>query len=432
VREATSNDPWGPSSTLMAEIAEMTYNVMAYTEIMSLILERLNDKNKNWRHVYKALVLLTTSRRWPQQCKENLFVIQSLRDFQFTEEAKDYGQNVREKAKQLRSAHRERLHASGMIGGGRPTVSVWRDCLRRAQRRVRIRPDRQRWPRSSWRRRRRRWRRRGEDVELELALAISKEEHAEELKRREAEGLKDDLKLKMASRLARKNRAAWSTSSTHRCQPPRPTVRTPWGARRPPLGSLGPGPIPGLRLTRPRAALHPCRTRPPRIRGLFSATPSQPQAGGGTFDYAFGSPATPGRPLFSRLPRAAGFPADGSTRRATPSNRLARKSRTASLGDHGNWLNLDSLVAQPKGTRAADSLRAAAPGCLRRRHGFGLSAVTGSAGARAFRSLIEAPQQRRRSKPPAYRRRPSIPGASQQSRQQPPRLPQPQPPSCSP
>ena len=26
VREATSNDPWGPSSTLMNEIAQMTYN----------------------------------------------------------------------------------------------------------------------------------------------------------------------------------------------------------------------------------------------------------------------------------------------------------------------------------------------------------------------------------------------------------------------
>ena len=26
VREATSNDPWGPASTLMAEISELTYN----------------------------------------------------------------------------------------------------------------------------------------------------------------------------------------------------------------------------------------------------------------------------------------------------------------------------------------------------------------------------------------------------------------------
>lgn len=58
VREATSNDPWGPSSTLMSEIADLTYNVMAFTEIMQMIWKRLNDHGKNWRHVYKALVLL--------------------------------------------------------------------------------------------------------------------------------------------------------------------------------------------------------------------------------------------------------------------------------------------------------------------------------------------------------------------------------------
>jgi len=58
VREATSNDPWGPSSTLMSEIADLTYNVVAFTEIMQMIWKRLNDNGRNWRHVYKALVLL--------------------------------------------------------------------------------------------------------------------------------------------------------------------------------------------------------------------------------------------------------------------------------------------------------------------------------------------------------------------------------------
>ncbi|KAG8147097.1 hypothetical protein E2320_022578, partial [Naja naja] len=53
VREATSNDPWGPSSSLMSEIADLTYNVVAFSEIMSMIWKRLNDHGKNWRHVYK-------------------------------------------------------------------------------------------------------------------------------------------------------------------------------------------------------------------------------------------------------------------------------------------------------------------------------------------------------------------------------------------
>lgn len=106
VREATSNDHWGPSSTLMAEIADLTYNVLAFSEIMHMIWKRLNDNGRNWRHVYKSLVLLeylikTGSEKVGHQCKENIFVIQTLKDFQYLEEGKDQGQNVREKAKQL-------------------------------------------------------------------------------------------------------------------------------------------------------------------------------------------------------------------------------------------------------------------------------------------------------------------------------------------
>ncbi|XP_064819957.1 epsin-3 isoform X2 [Oncorhynchus masou masou] len=107
VREATSNDPWGPPSSLMSEIADLTFNVVAFTEVMGMIWKRLNDSGKNWRHVYKALTLLdylikTGSERVAQQCRENVYTIQTLRDFQFTDrDGRDQGVNVREKAKQL-------------------------------------------------------------------------------------------------------------------------------------------------------------------------------------------------------------------------------------------------------------------------------------------------------------------------------------------
>ncbi|XP_035789494.1 epsin-1-like isoform X2 [Anopheles albimanus] len=106
VREATSNDPWGPSSTIMAEIADLTYNVVAFSEIMQMIWKRMNDHGKNWRHVYKALLLLeylikTGTEKVAQQCKENIFAIQTLKEFQYLEEGKDQGMHVREKAKQL-------------------------------------------------------------------------------------------------------------------------------------------------------------------------------------------------------------------------------------------------------------------------------------------------------------------------------------------
>ena len=54
VREATSNDPWGPSSALMGELSEYTYHVQAYGLVMGMLWKRLNDHGKNWRHVYKV------------------------------------------------------------------------------------------------------------------------------------------------------------------------------------------------------------------------------------------------------------------------------------------------------------------------------------------------------------------------------------------
>uniref|UniRef100_A0A8C7ZS83 Epsin 2 n=1 Tax=Oryzias sinensis TaxID=183150 RepID=A0A8C7ZS83_9TELE len=91
----------------MSEVADLTYNVVAFSEIMNMIWKRLNDHGKNWRHVYKALTLLdylikTGSERVALQCKENIFAIQTLKDFQYVDrDGKDQGINVREKSKQL-------------------------------------------------------------------------------------------------------------------------------------------------------------------------------------------------------------------------------------------------------------------------------------------------------------------------------------------
>ncbi|XP_033827735.1 epsin-3 isoform X2 [Periophthalmus magnuspinnatus] len=107
VREATSNDPWGPPTSLMAEIADLTFNVVAIAEVMGMLWKRLNDHGKNWRHVYKALTLMdylvkTGSEQVAKECKEKIYSIQTLRDFQYLDrDGRDQGINVREKAKQL-------------------------------------------------------------------------------------------------------------------------------------------------------------------------------------------------------------------------------------------------------------------------------------------------------------------------------------------
>ncbi|CEF60074.1 Liquid facets [Strongyloides ratti] len=106
VREATSNDPWGPSTVMMSEIADLTYNPAAFNDIMMMLFKRLNDHGKNWRHVYKSLILLDYiikcgSERIAQQCRENIYTIETLKDFQHVEDNRDQGLNVREKAKQM-------------------------------------------------------------------------------------------------------------------------------------------------------------------------------------------------------------------------------------------------------------------------------------------------------------------------------------------
>nr|CAG8620120.1 600_t:CDS:2 [Entrophospora candida] len=107
VRSATSNDPWSPNGTLMAEIAQATFKHNEFIEIMEMIDKRLNDHGKNWRHVFKALVLLdyclhVGSQDVVSYAKENLYVVETLNEFQYIDDdLKDQGQIVQYKAKEI-------------------------------------------------------------------------------------------------------------------------------------------------------------------------------------------------------------------------------------------------------------------------------------------------------------------------------------------
>lgn len=96
---ATSNDPWGPSGTEMSEIAKMTFNsANEYYEIMDMLDKRLNDKGRNWRHVLKSLkvleyCLLEGSELVVTWAHKNIYIIKTLRDFQYIDEdGQDVGQ----------------------------------------------------------------------------------------------------------------------------------------------------------------------------------------------------------------------------------------------------------------------------------------------------------------------------------------------------
>ncbi|KAJ7520129.1 hypothetical protein O6H91_20G068000 [Diphasiastrum complanatum] len=109
VLEATSNEPWGPHGALMADIAEATYTDNELHMIMPILWKRLRDTGKNWRHVYKGLIVLEflLANGAPEVIDEmrdhHVFQIQPLTKFYYIEQpsGKDFGMNVRRKAESL-------------------------------------------------------------------------------------------------------------------------------------------------------------------------------------------------------------------------------------------------------------------------------------------------------------------------------------------
>ncbi|AET39749.1 epsin Ecym_4731 [Eremothecium cymbalariae DBVPG len=108
VRNATSNDEYGPSLDQMEELAERTYSAVEFFEIMVMLDRRLNDKPKNWRHVAKSLTVTdylvrTGAEACVDWARENMFIIRKLTEFVHVDESSgtDHGQLIRVKAKEL-------------------------------------------------------------------------------------------------------------------------------------------------------------------------------------------------------------------------------------------------------------------------------------------------------------------------------------------
>lgn len=155
---------------------------------MEILDKRLNDKGKNWRHVFKALVLLdyllmSGSENVWNYFHDNIYIVKTLKEFQYMDDAHvDQGINVRQKAKEI--------------------TALLLDEVRMRERRRRRFDDDARAAREpddysdeAGRRRRQREneQRSQEDRELEQALEESRRmaEADEERRRREAQGEAD-------------------------------------------------------------------------------------------------------------------------------------------------------------------------------------------------------------------------------------------------
>lgn len=70
-----------------------------FIEMMEIMDKRLNDKGKNWRHVFKTLTLLDyLLHAGSENCviyfRDNIYVVKTLREFQYIDDyGKDQGAN---------------------------------------------------------------------------------------------------------------------------------------------------------------------------------------------------------------------------------------------------------------------------------------------------------------------------------------------------
>ncbi|EDR13640.1 epsin domain-containing protein [Laccaria bicolor S238N-H82] len=108
VREATNDDPWGASSTLMQEIAQGTFSFQHFNEIMPCIYARFMEKEaRQWRQIYKALQLLEYlikhgSERVVDDARSHISTLKMLRNFHYIDDkGKDEGINVRNRSREL-------------------------------------------------------------------------------------------------------------------------------------------------------------------------------------------------------------------------------------------------------------------------------------------------------------------------------------------
>ncbi|KAF0710156.1 Aste57867_5607 [Aphanomyces stellatus] len=106
LEEALSNKNWGASSTLLNEIAQLTYEYESYNLVMKKVWESMDAEGRQWRTVFKALALLdhlikNGTERVVENARDHMFKLRSLSDFNYYDGSADKGAGVREKVKQI-------------------------------------------------------------------------------------------------------------------------------------------------------------------------------------------------------------------------------------------------------------------------------------------------------------------------------------------
>ncbi|MQM00897.1 hypothetical protein Taro_033641 [Colocasia esculenta] len=111
VLDATSDEPWGPHGSSLAEIAQATKKFTECQMIMNVLWTRLTDTGSNWRHALAVIEYLVAngSERAVDDIVERSFRISSLSGFKYVEpNGKDVGLNVRKKVETILALLKDR------------------------------------------------------------------------------------------------------------------------------------------------------------------------------------------------------------------------------------------------------------------------------------------------------------------------------------
>eukprot|EP00435_Cladocopium_sp_Y103_P021151 s4476_g5.t1 len=106
LREATSNQNWGVPNSQLHDIARASFDFQEYGVIITEIWTGLQESKSRWRRVLKTLNLLeflikNGSERIIDEVRREQFKVRPLMDFSYSEDGKDKGASVREKAKAI-------------------------------------------------------------------------------------------------------------------------------------------------------------------------------------------------------------------------------------------------------------------------------------------------------------------------------------------
>ncbi|KAJ3234041.1 Epsin-3, clathrin recruitment and traffic between the Golgi and endosome [Chytriomyces hyalinus] len=108
VLEATGNEHWGASSTLMLDIAQASGSPQHFNDIVETLFARIQEPpSSTWRQPYKALQLLeylikNGSERIVDAARDRIYTLKALRNYKYSDEkGKDQGINIRNRANEI-------------------------------------------------------------------------------------------------------------------------------------------------------------------------------------------------------------------------------------------------------------------------------------------------------------------------------------------